>query len=476
MKTKSLKWTVYLYLIGFSCLILVFLWTFQIIFLKYYYESYKTNELEQTLETIKLNYKYDSSNLYETLEEYAYDRGICSEITTNGVVTYTTNPTNRGCLNIYDQTNKLAIQKEKSNFLASDNEKFRLRIINKSLTNKTLVYGIKLSSESAIFINTSIDPIDSTVTILKNQFSIITFIVIVLATIVAYFISNKITGPILNLTKNSRKLSNGNFNISFDTNSSIVEINELSKSLNYTKDVMKKNDELRRDLMANVSHDLKTPLTMIKAYAEMIRDISYKDDNKRENDANVIIDEVDRLNLLVNDILNLSKLESNLDYINYEEFNLSETINTIVKRFKIFSLTESFIFIENVPENIIVYADKTKIEQVIYNLIGNAINYTSNKKKIYITVLKRKKYVRVAITDIGRGINKKDLDKIWDKYYKSDKNHKRNTIGTGLGLSIVKHILELHKFEYGVVTKENKGTTFFFEIKNKKNKNFATNK
>jgi len=465
MKTKSLKWSVFRYLIGFSAFILLFIWLFQILFLKYYYELYKTNELEQTIDNINLKYNYDKTNLYETLEQYAYDRGICSEVMHNNVVTYTTNPLNRGCLNIYNQTNKEKIQKEKSEFLYSDKNKFRLRIINEKITNKTLVYGIKLDSEITIFINTSIEPIDSTVTILKKQFSIITFIAIILSAIVAYFISNKLTGPIHKLTKNSKELSKGNFNISFDTKTDIEELQILSSSLDYTKSILKQNDELRRDLMANVSHDLKTPLTMIKAYAEMVRDITYKDDEKRDKDLNVIIDEVDRLNILVNDILNLSKLESNIDDLTIEEFNLSMVINTIIDRFKIYSFTEEFIFIKNIPNEVIIKADKQKIEQVIYNLIGNAINYSNDKKKIYINVYYKKNNIRVAITDIGNGINKKDVKNIWDKYYKSEKKHRRNTIGTGLGLSIVKNILELHGYKYGVITKKNKGTTFYFYIK-----------
>lgn len=463
-KTKTLKWTVFRYLIGFSFFILLFLWIFQIIFLKYYYEIFKTNELEQTIDTIKVNYDINPDAIYELLETISYDRGICSEICINGIITYTTNPQNRGCLNIYNQSNKLSILKEKSNFLNSDNDKFRLRIINEKLTNKTLVYGVKLDDNVAVFTNTSIDPIDSTITILKNQFSIITMITIILATFIAYFISNKLTGPILSLTKNSKKLSCGDFDTNFDTKSDIEELNVLAETLNYTKDNLKKNDELRRDLMANVSHDLKTPLTMIKAYAEMVKDISYKTKDKREKDLNVIIDEVDRLNLLVNDILNLSKLESDIENLNYEEFNLTNVINTIVERFKIYSLTEKFNFYVHMPKEIIIKADKAKIEQVIYNLISNAINYTSDKKAIYINIIYHENKIRVSISDIGKGINDKDIKNIWDKYYKSDKHHKRNTIGTGLGLSIVKHILELHKYEYGVYTKKNKGTTFYFMI------------
>ena len=436
--------------------------------MKYYYESFKTSELSSALSTIKISYNYDKETFYNILENFSYDKGICSEIIQNGVISYTTNPLNRGCLSYYDKKNN--ILKEKTDFLNSEQEILRLRIVNSKKTNKTLLYGVKLDSNTTIFINTSIDPIDSTVTILKNQLMIITVIIVILSSVLAYFLAGKLSNPISKLTKKSKELSKGNFTVNFDVNTDITEIKELSKSLNYTKDVLKKNDEIRRELMANVSHDLKTPLTMIKAYAEMVRDLSYKNPEKRNSDLNIIIDEVDRLNILVNDILELSKLESNIDYLQKEEFDLIGVINTIIHRFNIFSITEDCKFICNYPDSLFIYADKAKIEQVIYNLIGNAINYSLDKKKVYITILVKDK-IRINITDIGSGIKKEEIDKIWDKYYKADKSHKRNTVGTGLGLSIVKNILELHKYKYGVISKKDKGTTFYFEIENKYKKN-----
>ena len=172
---------------------------------------------------------------------------------------------------------------------------------------------------------------------------------------------------------------------------------------------------------------------------------------------------------MVNDILNLSKLESNITRIDKEDFDLISVINTIIHRFNIFSVTEDFKFVCNYPDSLIINADKAKIEQVIYNLISNAINYSLDKKKVYITILIKDK-IRVNITDVGPGIKESDIDKIWDKYYKADKSHKRNTIGTGLGLSIVKNILELHQYKYGVISKKDKGTTFYFEFNNNQKK------
>lgn len=205
---------------------------------------------------------------------------------------------------------------------------------------------------------------------------------------------------------------------------------------------------------------------MIKAYAEMVKDITYKDKDKREENLNVIIEEVDRLNLLVGDILDLSKMQSNIATLNKEEFDLVELINTILNRYKIYTITENYIFnFTTNKKQIMIYADKKKMEQVIYNLINNAINYTGADNTVTIKVTDYKKNTKVEIIDTGKGIKKEELDKIWDKYYKSDKTHKRNMIGTGIGLSIVKNIFVLHDYEYGVISKKDKGSNFYFYIK-----------
>ena len=452
---------VFIYFVLFAIFIFIFLWLFQIIFIKNFYENSKTKELMATVYHIKNDYLFNEEVFYQNLELNAYDKGICSEIFVDGIISYTTNPQNRTCINYYKNPEIFNLEQQ---FINDDKDNFNIKANNPINNTKIFIYGIRLDNNKVLFSNTCIEPIDSTVNILKKQLIIITIIIIIVACIVAYIVSNKLSKPIISLTKKSKELSNGNFNVDFNVNSNINEIDELAGSLNYTKDVLKKNEEIRRDLMANVSHDLKTPLTMIKAYAEMVRDLSFKDDIKRENDLNVIINEVDRLNILVNDILSLSKLESNIEDIQKEEFDIVRLISTIIHHFKIFSLTQDYEFIYHSPTKLIIKADKQKIEQVIYNLISNAINYSDDSKRIYITILNNKN-IRINISDTGLGIKEENIKHIWNKYYKANKNHKRNTIGTGLGLSIVKNILELHSYKYGVISKENKGTTFFFEIK-----------
>jgi len=271
--------------------------------------------------------------------------------------------------------------------------------------------------------------------------------------------------PILKINNRAKMMAKGDLDTPFTVNDNIKEIKELSETLNHTKEELSKIDETRKDLLANVSHDLKTPLTMIKAYAEMARDLNKDNLEKREENLNIIIEETERLNLLVNDILDLSKSESNMGELKKEKFNLTNEIKMILHRFDYLEEQEGYKFIFKEQEDFIVDADKSKINQVIYNLVINAINYTGNDKKVTIKITKIKRNLRVSIIDTGKGISKEEINKIWDKYYKSEKNHKRAKIGTGLGLSIVKNILIKHGFKYGVNSEKGKGTEFYFDIK-----------
>lgn len=448
---NSLKKHIWFYLIVFTLIIVLFLWLFQVIFINKYYELSKTEQIKQT--TIEIIRNYDEDIAY--LDRISYENNVCIEIVKNRMTIYSSNSSNRGCL--------ISNYQYKNDFYESDSNEKTYKLVNPLFNTKTLIYARKYNDDITIFVNASLEPLDNTISILSNQLIIVTIIVSLLAFIIGYFISKRISKPIEDINKKALKLANGNYNFKFDNNSKIFEIDELANTLNYAKGELEHTDELRRDLLANVSHDLKTPLTMIKGYAEMIRDLNYNNEEKRNENLKVIIEETERLNILVEDILTLSKIQANKDTINKEEFDLVSLINNIIKRYSIYKETEGYIFEVNTPEEVIINADKKKIEQVIYNLINNAINYTGEDNKIIINIIKDKK-IRVEIKDTGKGIKEEALPHIWEKYYHSKKKHKRNVIGTGIGLSIVKTVLESHKFKYGVESKINGGTTFYFEI------------
>ena len=197
----------------------------------------------------------------------------------------------------------------------------------------------------------------------------------------------------------------------------------------------------------------------------MERDISYKNKEKMDKYLNVIIEETERLNILVNDILDLSKMQAGVDELNVEKFDLVQVIKEVLNRYEILKTTEDYNFILELPDKAMVKADKQKIMQVIYNLVNNAINYTGEDKKVIVRLVSSKKEYIVEVQDTGKGIKKDEIPYIWDKYYKKDKKHQRNVVSTGIGLSIVREILVKHKFDYGVKSTLKKGSTFYFKIR-----------
>lgn len=458
LNKNSLTIKVWKYLVLFSLIILAFLWFFQVIFLNTYYRHVKKRELQKVANILR--FKKNNEDVSLLLDNIAYDKGICIEITDQTSSSLQTSSIiSSGCM--IDIKNSYTY---KQDFIMSDQKNQLYELENPRFKNNTLIYAVKLEDNLYAFINTSIDPMDSTTQILKNQLIYVTIGVFILSFTIAYFISKHISKPIVKINASAKALATGKYDVHFETEEDIEEINELVETLNYTKNELNKTEELRRDLMANVSHDLKTPLTMIKAYAEMARDLNYGNKQKRQDNLNIIIEETDRLTILVNDILALSKMQSEISQLFLEEFDLIELINTIIKRYRILHELEGYTFrFIHSKKKIMIRADRKKIEQVIYNLVNNAINYTGKNNLVTIRV-QDKENILVEIIDTGNGINEEDIKHIWDKYYKNQKKHKRNLIGTGLGLSIVKNILEEHHYPYGVRSIINKGSTFYFEI------------
>lgn len=462
-KKNSLNYVILKYFIILSIFIMAFLWIFQALFFKSFYKEQKVNDVKAVAS--KINKYQNEENFNEIINTLALDKSVCIEVDDNNFYSlYHSTYFGKGCISNSEKTDYF-----KFDFMNSKEEKKEYQLTSRNNDMTTIVYALKLNDERYAFVNASITPVSGITTLITKQLTVMTILALTLAFVLAYFISKHISNPIKEINDKAKDLAKGNFNINFDNDTKITEINDLSKTLNYAKDELSKTDEYRRDLMANVSHDLKTPLTMIKAYAEMSMDLHAKNSEKQKEDMNIIISESDRLTTLVNDILTLSVMQSHLDTLELTEFDLIELTKNILKKYKLYQETENykFIFNHNV-DKLIIKADHKKIEQVIYNLINNAINYTGEDNKVTININSDNKKALVEIKDTGKGIKEEDIPYIWDKYYKNKKKHKRNLVGTGLGLSIVKNILELHKYEYGVKTKKNKGSTFYFIITKEK--------
>lgn len=456
-KASSINFKTLVYLVIFSVTILLLLILSQNILLKFSYERYQENKMKTIINNIR---DFNSSELLTDLESLAYDNSVCIQYSLNNgnKILYNTLMVGCGLNKDNSQVNKLMDEA-----INSDSDTSNIKLINSVSETKALLSGIRVD-DGYVFVYSNLEDLNGANIVLRGQLIYITIIIIVIACFISYFLSIKITRPITNITKKAKEIGEGKYDIVFER-SDVLEIDELANTLNHVEKDLSKIDELRRDLMANVSHDLKTPLTMIRAYAEMVRDISYKDKEKMDKDLNVIIEETERLNVLVNDILDLSKMQADADVLNIEEFDLCEVIHEVMKRYEILKSTEDYDFVLTLPEKAIVKADKSKIMQVIYNLVNNAINYTGNDKKVFINLIETKKEYLFELKDTGKGIKKEEIPYIWNKYYKSDKKHQRNIVSTGIGLSIVKEILSKHKFDYGVKSVIKKGSTFYFKIK-----------
>lgn len=325
------------------------------------------------------------------------------------------------------------------------------------------VISKKNSINGCIIGYSNITPGSTVISLLKRNTYIITAFLIVISLILSIITSGSIGKPISTITNSAERLAKGEYNINFD-GGKFTETRQLAKTLNYASSEISKIDELQRDLIANVSHDLRTPLTMIKAYAEMIRDLSGDRKEKREEHLKIIIDETDRLALLVNDMLDLSKLENGSQTLNYSTFDLNSKLRDIIERYKGLSAVSGYTIHFDNTETAIVKCDMVKIEQVIYNLINNAVNYTGEDKQIFIEQSVDDEFVKISIRDTGKGISEENMHQIFDKYYRCEKT-RREVVGTGLGLSIVKAILKKHNFPFGVQSTIGIGTTFWFKVK-----------
>lgn len=461
---KSLNFKLWLYFVSFAAAIMALLWLLQIVFLNSYYESMKIKEISRIGN--ELAAKYGSLDFENALVETSFNEGISINILDQtGKLVYP--------LDLFDILRQPRLNSETfSDFLArlygSETDYVVYTRTDDRVRNPILVYGAILRNEDSpnyfLFINSMLEPIDSTVNVLKSQLIRITGISFLLSLGISLILAKWISRPITNITRSARALSKGDYTVSFEKGA-YTEIDNLADTLNSTTRELSKTEELRKDLMANVTHDLKTPLTVIRSYSEMIRDISGESKEKREAHLATIIQESEKLSSLVDDMLELSLVQSGLRDMEMEALDITELSREVLDRFKYFQENEGYTFQLTSNGDTIVFADKRKLSQAVYNLIGNAVNYTDDDRRIGIKVEGEEDSVRFSIEDHGPGIAADEIDHIWDRYYRGGKSHSRRKTGSGIGLSLVKSIIMAHNGEYGVMSEEGEGSTFYFRLR-----------
>ena len=319
-----------------------------------------------------------------------------------------------------------------------------------------------------IVLDTAVLPLRALFVLMQNQLSIVSIILLAIAAGIAFLLARHIARPIERISRKARKMAKGELKIDF-TEKSYREIEELSEVLNQTTDELSKIERLQKELIANISHDLRTPLTMIVGYAEVMRDI--EGENTPEN-IQVIIDEATRLSTLVNDLLEISHIQGGRAARKDERFDLAVLAEETVDRYRRLKENSGFTFEFAASGDCTVTADKAKLLQVLCNLLNNAINYSEEDRTIRVCIAERSGTVRLEVIDHGIGISPENLDNVWQRYYRNESNHRRSIAGSGLGLSIVREILEMHHARYGVNSIPGEGSTFWFELLHEGNELF----
>lgn len=330
------------------------------------------------------------------------------------------------------------------------------------------------------FAMTSLQPVNEAMLVLKDYYVYALIIVFIVIILLSFYYSKIIANPLIKMNRVTKKMANFDFSEKLPI-STEDEIGSLSGSINslsvnlkdridklhvlntkLQQDIEKERllEKTRKEFISGVSHELKTPLSVIRSFAEGIKDGVSKDTTYYTD---VILEETDNMNRLIVEMLELAKLESGTYKLELEPFSIGELIQQVYTKL-LFSIEEKELQVELAFDSTIyVQANRNRIEQVVVNLLSNAIRYTPVGEQIKVTVSENEETVKVEIENNGAPIPEESLDKIWDRFYRIDASRSRHTGGTGLGLSIVKNILELHHAHYGVYNKEN-GVVFYFHL------------
>lgn len=484
-KKLSIKWSVFLYLLLFAGVILLILWLCQVTFLDHIYKAVKMNEIKDAALSITTN--INSEDLGSIIDEVA-SNDICVTVidteSKNGNTPIYTHHSFNACVihsisadgidtlykhaeeNGGTSTQRFMYDAARRKYIGIEGDLFDKSQLSKykdQLPESIIYTAITTNADNHevfVMLNSEISPVDATVNTLNRILMWVTILLVGFALILAIVISLRVTRPIIRLTAEANKLGREDYAARFDEKG-YREVAELSEALEHAKQELQRVDTLRRDLIANISHDLRTPLTMIGGYSEMMRDIP--GENNPEN-AQIIIDETKRLSSLVNDVLDISKLQSGIGNLEIRCFNLTDSVQATLERFSKLCEAYGYTIDFYCEGEAFVISDEKRITQVIYNLIINAMNHTGEAKDVKVKQLVTDKTVRIEVEDSGEGIEEDKLPLIWDRYYKVDKVHKRAAVGSGLGLSIVKTIMEQIGGKYGVSSALGQGSVFFIEL------------
>ncbi len=468
-----------MYLCLFAGALLMALWLLQIVFLDSFYKAYKRAELKKAAQLAEDN--IDNSQLDALLQEIANQQGLSLLVADPDTleILYRQDGMKPGLLpNSPRQIQRYwqAAEQEGGSYIQTQSRRLsgeRLTYRPSAFTGhapppmedelESILCARAVSSRQGrrlILLVSVVTPVGSTAEALQAEFWFICALLAVFALGLALLTSRKISAPIIRLNQAAKRLGKGQFDVEFQ-GGGYREIHELSDTMAQAARQLGRQDDLRRELLANVSHDLRTPLTMIIGYAEAIRDLPGED---TPENIQVIIDEAARLNQLVTDLLDLSKLQAQSQPLDIQVFCLTDSVREALARLDKLASAAGYQVIFRQDREVYVRADELRLSQVIYNLVGNAIAHTGEDRRVVVDQLTRPGFVRIQVTDSGPGVPPEERQLIWERYYKKSKNNRRPDMGSGLGLAIAKAALIQHGALYGVESGPDHGSIFWFEL------------
>ena len=342
-----------------------------------------------------------------------------------------------------------------------------------------------LPDGNIIFIRATLSSMEHITSITNNFFVHMVFLAIVITTILAHFVISRFTEPLINLIDITKKISNFDFEIKYKPQRIYNEIDDLgehinemsttlkraisqlrtaNESLKHDLEVREETENMRKEFVSNVSHELKTPIALIQGYAEGLQEGIMEDENSRQIYLDIIIDEANKMNRLVREMLILNQLEAGQMNMDLVDFDVTEMIDSVVDSNKINFEAQNISYSFINKESCMVHADEFLVEQVITNFISNAIHYVMNENIITVRYdFVKKGKVRISVFNSGNNIAKKDIKHIWEKFYKADKARSREYGGSGIGLSVVKATMDLLHEKFGVENLSN-GVEFWFDL------------
>ncbi len=466
-----LKWKIFLYLLGFCALLLAVLWLFQTVLLDAFYRNIRVREVRSIAQEAAQSIgREDASDVIAELSE---NSDIIIEIfgadenspPPDGEISRLLQRAEREGGEVLQYVSPVPPQ-QPDRVNQADGETQAAppqpqRFWERRVPMRSLIYVKQWDTQIYIVVRAVISPVNATVDTLRYQLYVVSVIMLVFSIILAFLIARRVSKPIEEISRSAQALSRGEYGVRFG-GKGFSEIVALSDTLNTAATELGRVESYRRELLANVSHDLRTPLALIYSYAEMMND--FPEEITREQ-TRLIMSESQRLTALVNDVLDTSKVESEAEQLSRAPYNLTRSLQAAILQMGELLKKDGFEIVFHRDEEVFVEADETKIDRVFYNLLINAVNYSGDCREIHVCQWASDDAVRVSVTDGGEGIAGEELPYIWERYYKSRKRHKRAVIGSGLGLSIVKRIVDLHGGSYGVESEYGKGSTFWFELR-----------